>query len=96
MSLVDQADRLLMDNKAPVITDAMQAALTRNVTESIDKLGATALRIRNQRDAAVGALRDIHFGAQMQIDSGLWSGAALGYIKEVKRVSAAALAECDA
>jgi hypothetical protein len=78
-----------------VITDAMQATLTREVTEQIDKLGATAMMIRDQRDVAVGALRDIHFGAQMQLDSGVWTGAALGLIKEFKRVALAALRECD-
>lgn len=69
--------------------------LEREVTAQIDQLGATALKIRDQRDVAVGALRDIHFGAQMLVDSGVWSGAALGYIKEVKRVALAALQECD-
>jgi hypothetical protein len=78
-----------------VITDAMQATLTREVTEQIDQLGATAMLIRDQRAIAVGALRDIHLGAQMQLDSVVWTGAALGLIKEFKRVALAALRECD-
>lgn len=80
---------------AAVITDEMIAAQRRDVTDRIEKLGATALMIRDQRDIAVGALRDIHRGAQMLLDSGVWSGAALGYIKEVKRVALAALQESD-
>lgn len=79
----------------PLITDEMLAAQRREVGAQIDQLGATALMIRDQRDVAVGALRDIHFGAQMQLDSGVWSGAALGLIKEFKRVALAALQECD-
>jgi len=93
VSLIDQADRLLMDNKQPVVTDAMQAQLTRELNANFDKLSATALRIRDERDAMAGTLRDLAFGAQMQIDSGVWSGAALGYIKEVKRVACAGLLE---
>lgn len=56
MSLIDQADRLLMDNKAPVITEAMQAEQTRQLHAGLDKLGATALRIRDERDALLEAL----------------------------------------
>jgi len=82
-------------NAPSVITNAMIAAQRLEVTAQIDKLGATALLIRDQRDIAVAALRDIHFGAQMQLDSGVWTGAALGLIKEFKRVALAALKETD-
>lgn len=79
------------------LTDAEErnTAAQRQFSNDIDKLGATALMIRDQRDVAVGALRDLHFGARMLLDSGVWTGAALSYIKEVKRVALAALQECD-
>jgi hypothetical protein len=65
----------------------------RKLCADVDALGATALRIRDERDEMAGALRDIAFGMQMQLDSGVWSGAALGLIKEIKRVAEAGLRE---
>jgi D-serine dehydratase len=56
MSAVDQADRLLMDKKAPVITDAMLAEQSRQLNADFDKLAATALRIKAERDALHEAL----------------------------------------
>lgn len=61
MSAVDQADRLLMDHKAPVvITEAMQAELTRQLNADFDKLSATALRIRDERDELARVLLAIY------------------------------------
>lgn len=76
-----------------IITDLMQTEEARELNGAIDKLGATALRIRDERDAACGALKDLILGATIMLDSGLWSGAALAYIKEVRRVAAAGLRE---
>jgi hypothetical protein len=76
-----------------LITEEMQSEITRQLNADIDKLGATALRIRDERDAMAGALRDIAFGAQMLLDAGGWTGAALAYIKEVKRVALNGLRE---
>jgi hypothetical protein len=73
--------------------DERQSQLTRELNARLDKLDATALRIRDERDQMAGALRDLAFGAQMLLDSGKWSGAALSYIKEVKRVAEAGLRE---
>ena len=71
-------------------------ALTRpeiNLAAQIDRLGATAITIKMQRDSLADTLRDIARGAQMLIDSGAWSGAALHYIQEVNRVARAGLKE---
>lgn len=73
--------------------DERHAAAKVDLNTQIDKLGATALRIRDERDAMAGALRDLAFGAQIMLDSGVWSGAALAYIKQVKRVAQAGLCE---
>ena len=48
---------------------------------------------REERDAMAASLKDIAHGAWMCIESGVWSGAALSYIKEVHRVAEAGLRE---
>lgn len=54
MSLFDDHGQVL------VITEAMQAEQTRRLNASIDKLAATALRIRDERDELLKALRAIN------------------------------------
>lgn len=58
---------------------------------SLDQLGRTALRIKAKRDSLVGTLHDILTGAAMC--EPYFTGAALDYIREVKRVAAAGLRE---
>lgn len=61
---------------AQIVTDAMQSQATRELNASMDALAATALRIRDERDEACAALRDIILALRLHLDSGLWSGAA--------------------
>jgi hypothetical protein len=65
---------------------------TRQLSTDLDKLGATALRIKRERDNLAAALRDLVLGADMCIP--YFDGAAQGYMREVKRVASAALEEC--
>lgn len=79
------------------LLDAIDGAEeTRGRDSRLQRWAGMALRLeaaQTERDEMAGALKDIAFGAQMLIDSGVWSGAALGYIKEVKRVAQAGLRE---
>lgn len=43
-----------------IITEAMQAEQTRQLNASLDQLGATALRIRDERDELAKACRAVH------------------------------------
>lgn len=61
------------------------------VAAQISKLGTTAIAIKQQRDDLAAALRDLVLGADMCIP--YFEGAAQGYMREVKRVASAALAE---
>lgn len=79
--------------KIEPVTDEMQAQATRELNAAVDALGATALRIRDERDQMAATLRDLAFGATLLLDSGVWTGAALSFIKEVKRVAEAGLRE---
>lgn len=79
------------------LLDAVDGAEeTRGRDSRLQRWAGMALRLelaQAERDEMAGALRDIIFGMQMQIDSGVWSGATLGLIKEVKRVATAGLRE---
>lgn len=65
-----------------------------NISAQIDKLAATGLTIKRERDEAQDALRDIIRGADMMLQMpGVLApkGWVLGYIQEVKRVAQAGL-----
>lgn len=63
---------------------------------SLTEWSAAAAKLelaRDERDHMAGALKDLAQGATMLLDSGLWSGSALHYIKQVKAVAEAGLRE---
>ncbi len=62
----------------------LQAAKV-DLAASIDRLTETGLRIKHQRDNMLEILRDLVRAADMVAP--VFSGAALGYIMEVKRVA---------
>lgn len=65
-----------------------------NVAKQIDKLGASALAIKQQRDDLAAVLRDIAMGADMMLQPAMQlTGAIRGYVMEVKRVARAGLHE---
>lgn len=50
---------MTLTDQPPVITEAMQAESARQLNTAIDQLGATALRIRDERDELAKACRDV-------------------------------------
>jgi hypothetical protein len=92
---LERGDMYEYDAETPVITPEMQSTATRELNAAVDQLGATALRIRDERDEMAAALRDLAFGATLLLDGGLLSGAFLSFVKEVKRVAEAGLREAS-
>jgi hypothetical protein len=76
-----------------IITDEMQSEITRQLNADIDKLGATALRIRDERDDMAAALNQIRLGCQIMLDGGALAGPLLAFVKNIKRVADAGLRE---
>jgi hypothetical protein len=69
-------------------SDLMDLVATNTVQAQITKLTDTALTIKDQRDEAHAALRDIIQGADMMLQPALQvKGAMRHYIQEVKRVA---------
>lgn len=67
-----------------------------NIAAQIEKLGASALVIKMQRDALADTLRDIAIGAEMMLEPVMGaSGAFKKFAEEVKRVAQAGLREAQ-
>jgi hypothetical protein len=79
------------------LSDAIDGAEETRGRDSRLQAWAVAARklevAQGERDAMAGALRDLILGAQIHIDTGLWDGAALAYIKAVKQVAENGLRE---
>lgn len=62
----------------------------------LQRWAGMALRLESaqaERDQMAGAIRDLILGAKIHLDTGLWDGAALAYIKAVKQVAESGLRE---
>lgn len=67
----------------------------RQLSTDLDKLGATALRIKRERDDLAAAMRDLVFGAELMLQPPFdLTSTFCRYAAEVKRVASAALQEC--
>lgn len=66
-----------------------------NIAAQIDRLGASAITIRMQRDSLADILRDIAMGAEMMLQQpeGFWPSSIRHYFEELKRVARAGLKE---
>jgi hypothetical protein len=71
------------------------ARATKQLATTLDQLTAAAIAVKMQRDSLADTLRDLAMGATILMDSGVWSGAALSYIQEVRRVAEAGLREAQ-